>query len=278
MLRTARRRALVARRCGRLQRFACDVRSNQVIEQREFAIEIRVAARDDRALPVLSHPASRLLAVARVQAVEHVHPADDLPEDRERIAVVARVVSQVDVHLRIRCARHRVPREGEAAAHVAPEFWVVCKLGVRPRGIDRRIAAQSPLHDVMRVDPVKARVVVVAESNQVVESIGAVRRVRANALDDKVAFARLESRIPDLGRLAAPLRVARVEEQPLGWNDGLWASGAARKSDDANSRRRTGAPRTRHGSGTVGTTYVLRRASRYSPCNPWITTNSRLTT
>src|SRR5262245_60960889 len=73
--------------------------TTNAIEQRILAIHERVPSFGKRTLTALPHAGARVLAVPRIEAVEHSHSFDDAPENREGLAVVARVVGEVDVDL-----------------------------------------------------------------------------------------------------------------------------------------------------------------------------------
>src|SRR5690348_18504769 len=76
-------------RCGSLPRVLLDdLGADQMRQQRELAIKIRISAGDDIPLAMLPHAAPRAVAVARVETVDDIHPADHAPKDGEGVRVV----------------------------------------------------------------------------------------------------------------------------------------------------------------------------------------------
>src|SRR5688500_12556161 len=126
------------------------------VEQREGAIHVRIASGLERSLTALAHTTSRRLAVSRVQAVEHRHPLDDRAEHRERLAVAARVVGEVDVDLRVPRVRLALHCKGKGAARVAGAGRIIGKVPILPGGVHGWITMEPELHNVAGVHAVES--------------------------------------------------------------------------------------------------------------------------
>lgn len=144
---------------------------------REIFCEVGVALRGDLVL-------LRLLAVLRVDLVDHVHAFDDFSEGCEAHAVEAGVVSEVDEEL----GGARVGAGGgedQAAARVALLDGVVLNIGLVPRLVDGGIGAESELHDEAGHDTEEAGVGEEAVADEVVEAVRAEGRPVAMHLNDE---------------------------------------------------------------------------------------------
>ena len=67
----------------------------------KFPIHVRVASTFQGALSPLSHAAAGLLTISTVQTVQHRHAFHDGAEQRERFHVIAHVICEIDVELRV---------------------------------------------------------------------------------------------------------------------------------------------------------------------------------
>src|SRR5580704_12495586 len=83
-----------------------DAGPEKTIEPREFTIEIRIAAVEQRLLATGPDAAARGLTVLRVERVRAVHAAHHFPERREPLRVEAGVVAEADEHLCGAAVRH----------------------------------------------------------------------------------------------------------------------------------------------------------------------------
>ena len=84
-----------------------DCRADDVIEPRKVAIEISVAAFEERALFTGPDAAASRFAILGVELVRYVHAFDNTAERRKRLRVVRRrIVSQIDEDLRCSAVRH----------------------------------------------------------------------------------------------------------------------------------------------------------------------------
>src|SRR5262249_2979524 len=106
--------------------------------------------------------------------------------------------------------------------------------------VHRRIPTQPELRDVARIDAMETRVVVVAESGEVVEPVGADGPEIANELEHEDAFRRLEAQVGHGGRGPAPLGVFGVEEQVLATRRGRGGGRRRRGMAPGRQRQRRG--------------------------------------
>jgi hypothetical protein len=183
-----------------------------VVEQRVVLEKVRIAALLDRALQPGTHAAARVVGVSGIQRIDDLHAFHDQTEGREALRIVARVVGEIDVDLRLPVVGS-AHRKAERAARVAAHDGIIGDRDILPRGGHARIRVQPPLRDVSFEHAGEARTVVVTVADQVVEAVGAVRRQCALDFDYEHALVRVEAGAVRVGRLHGPAGIRRVEQQ-----------------------------------------------------------------
>src|SRR5687767_16007155 len=86
-------------------------------------------------------------------------------------------------------------------------------MAVLPRRVHRRIAVEPELCDISLVHAMKARVIVVSESREVVETVGPDRTPGAIQLEHKDALRRLEAKPRDRRRGLREFVVFRMPQR-----------------------------------------------------------------
>ena len=209
------RRAASRRRASLARRRRSHGHADNAVELWIFAVHEGIATALERTLFPLTHTAARVLAVAAVQTVQDIHPLNDGSQHSEWFNVIAHVVGEIHIDLRVACIRvsRSFIRKRVGAAPIVGTRWVVGEIPRLPRRVHRRVAVQSPLHDVIGAYPMKARVIVVAEAREIVEPVRTDRSVRAHEFQHKHTFAGFESQLRSRWCVGRPLAVRRVEQQ-----------------------------------------------------------------
>src|SRR5262249_5681347 len=172
--------------------FSLDSRTQQFVEHRKLAIQVRIPSLKKLALLSSTHPAARALVVSAIEPVDDFHTRDYAPDGRESLRIKPRVVAEIDVELsgpRVG-AGHRI---GSRSTGVALTRRIIFDGLVPPHRGDRGVAGNPELNYKARSNPKEARIVKESRSDEVVQSICTHRRPAPPRLDYELTFARLDS-------------------------------------------------------------------------------------
>ncbi len=148
------------------------------------------------------------LAIAAVEAADHVHAGNHPAERRESLRIQSLVVAHVDEDLGGAGLRS-VAGVSHGALPIAPLHGVVGDAHGRPQPRGLRVSVDPPLHHIVRQNPVEAVAVVVTAFDQLVEMIRPAGSQIPGHLHDKRALTGIESHAEDLRRMLGSGRLFR---------------------------------------------------------------------
>ena len=138
-------------------------------------------------------PLIRLLAVAGVDALDDVHPGNDLSKWSEAHRVQAAIVAEIDEKLCGSRIRRRALRKSHRANEIALLHWLVSNVRILPRFIHRRIAGKPELDNETRQNAEERRAVKETVLDEIIETVRAQGCQRPRHLNYKIALSGFES-------------------------------------------------------------------------------------